>query len=73
MSTVKPYRIIEGNHKALAAFEAEVATAIDEGYSLAGDLFAKTVGADLKFFQPVILDEAFFGDDEEEEEDEEEV
>lgn len=68
MSTVKPYRVIEGSHKALATFEAEVATAIGEGYSLAGDLFAKTVGSDLKFFQPVILEEAFFDEEDEDEE-----
>lgn len=69
MSTEKPYKIIEGTHQRIAAFEAEVAEAMEAGYALAGDLVVKTSGAELKFFQPVFL--GTFMDEEEEDEDDE--
>jgi hypothetical protein len=68
MSTEKPYKIIQGTQNSLAAFEAEVAKAIEAGYTLASDLLAKTVGSEIHFFQPVILEEAFMEEEEEEEE-----
>lgn len=71
MSAVKPYRVIEGSHQTLMAFESAVAAAIEEGYSLAGDLVVKTSGSEIKFFQPLVL-EAFMDEDEDEDEDEEE-
>lgn len=71
MSTEKPYKIIQGTQKSLAAFETEVANAIEGGYTVAGDLLAKTVGSEIHFFQPVILEEAFMDEDEEDEDEEE--
>lgn len=63
---MKPYMLIEGTNQAIEAFEQKVATALEAGYSLAGELVTHSASpSEVKFFQSVILLE-----DEEEEEDE---
>lgn len=73
---MKPYMIIEGTSQAMDLFEKKVADALEAGYSLAGELVAKSHAADLKFYQPVILaddsDEDEWDDEDEEEEEDEE-
>lgn len=68
---MKPYMILEGSSQAVEAFEKKVAEALEQGYSLAGELVAQSHALETRFFQPLILSE----DEEEwdgEEEDEEE-
>lgn len=70
---MKPYMIIEGTSQAMDLFEKKVADALEAGYSLAGELVAKSHASDLKFYQPVILaenDEDEWDEDEDEDEDE---
>lgn len=54
---MKPYKIIEGSSQDIAGFEEKIAAAIDMGYALAGDLVSQPLSGELKFFQPVILDD----------------
>lgn len=54
---MKPYQILQGTSRAMEDFENRVSEALELGYSLAGRLIAKYHGADLHFFQPVILEE----------------
>lgn len=71
---MKPYMIIEGTSQAMDLFEKKVADALEAGYSLAGELVAKSHASDMKFYQPVILAESDEDewDDEDEDEGEEE-
>lgn len=67
---MKPYKVIEGSSSAIEAFEQKVAAALEMGYTLAGELATHAVSAgDVRFYQPVILEEV---EDEEFEEDEDE-
>lgn len=71
---MKSYMIIEGSSQAIELFEQKVAGALEEGYSLAGDLIVKSQGSEIKFYQPVILsdiDEDEWDEDEDEDEDDE--
>ena len=65
--------IVEGSSTAIEAFEKKVTEALEIGYSLAGELLAKTQGSEIKFFQPVIMaeeeDEDEWEDEDEEDED----
>jgi len=70
---MKPYMIIEGSSQAMDLFEKKVADALEAGYSLAGELVVKSHASDMKFYQPVMLeedDEDDWDEDEDEEEDE---
>jgi len=67
---MKPYMLIEGSHTALEAFESKVTNALEEGYTLAGELVTQAIGSDIRFYQPVILEDDY--EDEEDDEDEEE-
>lgn len=69
---MKPYKLIEGTHSAIEAFEKQVAEALESGYSFAGELVTQAVGSDIKFFQPVIFEDDDFDDEDDEEEDEDE-
>jgi hypothetical protein len=68
---MKPYMIVEGSSQSVETFEKKVTTALETGYSLAGELIAKSQGSDVKFYQPMILEEADDLDEDEEDEDEE--
>ncbi len=71
---MKPYMIIEGSSQALELFEKKVADALEEGYSLAGELIVKSQTGEMKFYQPVIFadnDEDDWGEDEDEDEEDE--
>lgn len=72
---MKPYMIIEGSSQGLELFEKKVADALDEGYSLAGELIVKSqTASEMKFYQPVILadnDEDDWDEDEDEDEEDE--
>ncbi len=73
---MKAYMLIEGSNKAIDAFEAKVAEALDLGYSLAGDLISHSVSpGDVRFYQAVILgeDEDELDEDFDEEDMEEEI
>lgn len=73
---MKPYMIIEGTSQAMDLFEKKVADALEAGYSLAGELLAKSHASEMKFYQPVILaddsDEDEWDEDEDEDEEEDE-
>lgn len=57
-----PYKVIQG--KELGSFEQAVSEALEQGYTLAGELIVHTNG----FYQPMILDLSEEDDWEEEEE-----
>ena len=72
---MKPYMIIEGGSPSLELFEKEVSDALELGYSLAGELVTQLQGAEVKFYQPLILveeseDEEEWDEEEDEAEDE---
>jgi len=71
---MKPYMIVEGNSQSIEQFEKKVASALELGYSLAGELVAQSHSNEMKFYQPLILsedeEEEEWDEDEEEEEDE---
>jgi hypothetical protein len=73
---MKSYMIIEGSSQAMELFEKKVADALEEGYSLAGELIVKSQASDMKFYQPVILsgmdEEEWDEDEDEDEEDDDE-
>ncbi len=69
---MKPYMIIEGSSQSIESFEQKVANALELGYSLAGELVAQPHSAEMKFYQPVIMEEEQEEWDEDEEEDEDE-
>lgn len=71
---MKPYMIIEGNNHSIELFEQKVADALELGYTLAGELIAQPHSAEIKFFQPLIMDESDdeWEDDEDEEDEENE-
>lgn len=68
---MKPYMIIEGSSQSIENFEQKVANALELGYSLAGELVAQSVATEMKFYQPVIMEEDNEEWDEDEDEDEE--
>jgi len=65
---MKPYMIVEGSSQSVETFEKKVTTALEAGYSLAGELVAKSQGSDVKFYQPMILEEPDDLDEEDEDE-----
>jgi hypothetical protein len=67
---MKPYMIIEGSSQSIEGFEQKVANALELGYSLAGELIVQPAGTEMKFYQPVIIEEEIEEWDEDEEEDE---
>lgn len=72
---MKPYIIVEGSSQSVEQFEKKVATALEQGYSLAGELVAKSdPSAGFKFYQPMMLadEEDDWDEEDDEEEDEEE-
>lgn len=70
---MKPYMVIQGSSQAVEVFEDKVISALEMGYSLAGELVAQPHATEIKFFQPVLFEEDDdFEDDDEEEEDEDE-
>lgn len=71
---MKPYKIIEGSSSAIEAFEQKVASALEMGYTLAGELATHAASSgEVKFYQPVILEEdEDFDEEDESEEDEDE-
>lgn len=68
---MKPYMIIEGSSQSIEHFEQKVANALELGYTLAGELVAQPQATEIKFYQPVIMEEEDADWDDEEEEDEE--
>lgn len=76
---MSPYKLIKGSDKNIAAFEEQIAKALQEGYDLANDLVVQLITnangeTESVLFQSMICDEALDIDDEEEEyEDEEEI
>jgi len=69
---MKPYMLIEGSHTAIESFELKVANALESGYTFAGELVTQLMGSEIKFYQPVILEDEDFEEEDEEEEDEDE-
>lgn len=68
---MKPYMLIQGSSQAIEAFEQKVAAALEQGYSLAGEMVTHPLPSEVKFYQPVMLEEEDYEDDDYEEEDEE--
>lgn len=65
---MKPYMLVEGSSKSISEFERKVADALEQGYSLAGELVMHTISpGEAKMYQSLIL-----MDEEEEDEDEDE-
>jgi hypothetical protein len=68
---MKPFMLIQGSSQSIETFEQKVASAIEAGYCLAGEMIAHPVSAtEMKFYQSMILqdDEDEFEDEEDEEE-----
>jgi hypothetical protein len=64
--------LIQGSGQAVEAFEQKVTDALEQGYSLAGELIAHSSASDIKFFQPVMFEEEYADEEEDEYEDEDE-
>ena len=69
---MKSYMLIQGSNQAIEVFEQKIADALEQGYSLAGELAICASGTEVKFFQPVMLEEDLEDDEEYEDEDEDE-
>lgn len=74
---MSPYKLIKGSDKNMAAFEEQIAKAMEEGYDLANDLVTqlKTNAngeIEVLFFQAMINDEELEYEDEDEEDEDEE-
>ena len=58
---MKPYLLIEGSNHALQAFEDKVASSIEAGYALSGELVTQALsdskGTEVRFYQAMVLDE----------------
>jgi hypothetical protein len=54
--SMKPYILIEGSNQAIDTFEQKVASALDMGYVIAGDLSIIPHAGEYKLYQPMILE-----------------
>jgi len=56
---MKPYVLIEGSNFSIESFEQKIAAALEVGYVFAGELVAVSTGpgGEIKFYQPVTLED----------------